>query len=173
MVIVPGLACLVSAAQSAAGDWQQGKAQEWQLTPMDRTMWVSAKAWGRVLPLGAALTSGCIPAGLLWMGARHLGWPVPPLLPTEGLLLAAEAWFVLLCMAYIGTQAGVEMRNTVSATFLALRECALVTLFYVPLMLYGICSMQLGYHVAAVALVWSAGLTHRDKAALQLGEPAG
>ncbi len=156
-LVITGLVVLVGAVLSTGRDWQQGRMEEWKITPADRALVVSGKAWGWALPMGAALAAGGIPAAVAWAVGRYAGWGVPLFAPLEGVLLLVECWAALLLMAHVGIWAGNAVRRAWPALWLALLAGVPLLAAVVVGLFYTLDLARLGGHLMVIGGAWLAG----------------
>ncbi|MBI3947660.1 MAG: hypothetical protein HY321_17195 [Armatimonadetes bacterium] len=152
-----GIAVLVGAAVTTARDWRQGRMDEWRVTPAERKALVGGKAWGRALPLAAALTAGSLPAAAGWLLARRAGWGTPPFVPLEGVLLLLEAWAALFLLAHVGQWAGHQAERVPVALGLALAVGVALLAAVGGGIFLSLDLARLGGHLMVIGGAWLAG----------------
>ena len=63
VLVVTALVVLSGSAMATGRDWQDGRMEEWKMTPMETRMLVDGKVWGWALPMAVAMTVGSGLAG--------------------------------------------------------------------------------------------------------------
>lgn len=154
-----GFALVVAliAAISTARAWQQGRMDEWRVTPMSRAAVVSGLTWGTALPAIAALAAGSIPAAALWAAWHPPEWKAPLFTPLEALLVLIEACAMLYLAAQLGQWAGHRVRRVWSAAYLALAVGVPLLAALAGVVLLSIDLSRGGGHLVVFGAAWLMG----------------